>query len=1071
MSSKGNSSLTDLSQSLLGRFTPSPGSSHNSTNSSPTAHLTDKKKKDRFKDKEDGPKREPSKRERFKRLFSRKSDGGASLNATMSAEDVTHREGMFASNSSVESLQARDVDLRSRGSIDSLKSLKSTDIPKPKLLARDERIPLHVAKSRDNLRHSRSNSGLGFHPVRNLADLDSEDEPTEMSSEIRSPKRNGKDASLIPIPVSRVGPPSGLSSILSAATSASTTPTKRESPTPPASVSTSASTLSSPETPTSQPRSPSPPASTQLPRQVLRSPTNKSKAMKYGNLMKDANATIRPRIKTRKPSAALAERRVGTDETGNGFVVRPRSNSLPTLVGLGFVSDDESLKEKNATRSASGLAQRKGKEKAMDEDRRSPEVKKTAKLIEVKVLEKPVRQPQNSEQEEKVEQKPVEGQKQETPVESRKLDTPVFTPHEPEEEFQSPKELGQSPKVMHQPEPIQLPNDISLPMSPLTPSPALQDFPTLNRKTSLVKSEIDKWEKMRQEKSLGEKRKSFESTVSNASSGWTTDEDQSDIPQKKVGAVNVAPGIVAIGGTTEQLIKAQQEKMDTQQENMDKVAKEVQMVVDEAEAENKKVNGAALHFAPSMEGEASEIIAPATLEAAQPPKSQMSSPKATSRQVEVESLEKYLEKVEVGTFQDYLSPRLVPLPFEVEKDDELLETKEEGGDEDLDESSVFEAKKVAGSILLDSPTTSSLYEQPAENVLPSELPVEVLEEEETEEDEPDEQESEEEERDSDPESELETPESERSAEKRSIKEPDQETKHQVDLCSSATQTELLSPPPTPPPPAIQTRLQTTPALAFVPTPQIGPKPTPLPTVQIARPPIQGTRMEMPVLAGPSQHQYQGRLAQLPPNLPISAGTSLSPELRNELLEWLNVNFDRIDQERKAQRRRQLSVPKRRVVSGSGVPATIESESEEDDMSEYAFSTPDAAISPPSVAETNATQIRHRPRAPSVRSNHTITSVNPRGINANNNTTTQTVIMQTHYVTAYVPTQSKPGRSYYWVWVVVLSAVFLGFLLRYYYQRQKEHLYECGFPEEYVTICLPQSLVEDKCLSFFWPRRC
>ncbi|KAI5787729.1 hypothetical protein DFH27DRAFT_528157 [Peziza echinospora] len=106
---------------------------------------------------------------------------------------------------------------------------------------------------------------------------------------------------------------------------------------------------------------------------------------------------------------------------------------------------------------------------------------------------------------------------------------------------------------------------------------------SLNRKGSVVKAEIEKWEKKRQEeRGLGDKRKSFDSAVSNASSGWTTDEDQYEAAQKNSPAKGSEAVVRLTGGTQSEC---------AQLDRMEDVAQEVGSAVEEAEAEVSKAVG------------------------------------------------------------------------------------------------------------------------------------------------------------------------------------------------------------------------------------------------------------------------------------------------------------------------------------------------------------------------------------------------------------------------------------------------------------------------------------------------
>ncbi|KAF8416112.1 hypothetical protein EV426DRAFT_448661 [Tirmania nivea] len=193
-----NSSLTDLGQSLLGRFSSghhssSPGSTHsNDRDVSPTAEKESKKlkklrekekekEKEKDKDASGGPDRKPSKRDRIRKIFGRRSgsDGGSGLQSTISAEDLTHGEYLLPSNSSIGSMEPRDIDLRSRPSAESLAS--NFDVsPKPKMVAREERLSLTGGRSREELRHMRSTSTGSFWPARNIVDLDEVDSDEEV---------------------------------------------------------------------------------------------------------------------------------------------------------------------------------------------------------------------------------------------------------------------------------------------------------------------------------------------------------------------------------------------------------------------------------------------------------------------------------------------------------------------------------------------------------------------------------------------------------------------------------------------------------------------------------------------------------------------------------------------------------------------------------------------------------------------------------------------------------------------------------------------------------------------------
>ncbi|RPB27965.1 hypothetical protein L211DRAFT_475841 [Terfezia boudieri ATCC MYA-4762] len=744
-----NSSLTDLGQSLLGRLSSghhssSPGSTHsNDREASQTvekeskklkkAREKEKKEKDKDKDTSGGPDRKPSKRERLRKIFGRSSgsDGGSGLQSTTSAEDLMHGEDLLPSNSSITSIEPRDIDLRSRPSAESLAS--NFDIsPKPKMMAREERLSLYGGKSREELRHMRSTSMGSFLSARNIVHIDEiegdEEEvgkkdnnkevveepkqqdqqvqaapppsapapapiststsappasaPSPAAMEIGSPKRKGPRImgsmeSMIPIPnkaIRRVGSMSmsHLGSIISANAPTTNINITASTPSTPSKDKSRSQSISTPikdrsfSTSTLKDRSQSPattsasnsattttsptkrtlprPAANFTPSKLLnQSPSansSKSKSMKYGSLIDDANATIRPRInKARKPSAALTGM-VGDDDMMGG---RARSNSLPSGKRSGHNSEesgDDSSSGEMKRRSVSGMLVDKGKQKEVVKLEPLGEVKmpmmpsppineefeeKVEVDVEEKVIEPPVAvvdekvaeivEKMEATQLAALEVSPVEEtllKEQEKVIEEpaadkvaapgvedpeyEMIDHKIQATLPPEEEKEPRKTLEPEVEKKVQVELKPTAGEVAFPMPPTPLSPVVlpvsqitapqDDFPTLNRKPSLVKQEIDKWEKMAIQETIyspsndEEKRMSFESNVS---SGWTTDEDAAPVAvsRKKDDVVVVEKGVAA----------SEEEK--AQQEKVDRVAKEVHMLIDETEKEVRKHAGEA----------------------------------------------------------------------------------------------------------------------------------------------------------------------------------------------------------------------------------------------------------------------------------------------------------------------------------------------------------------------------------------------------------------------------------------------------------------------------------------------
>jgi len=1346
-----NSSLTDLGQSLLGRFSSghhssSPGSTHsNDRDASPAAEKESKKlkkarekekeKKEKDKDTSGGPDRKPSKRDRLRKMFGRRSgsDGGSGLQSTISAEDLMHGEYLLPSNSSIGSMEPRDVDLRSRPSAESLAS--NFDIsPKPKMVAREERLSLHGGKSREELRHMRSTSTGSFWPARNIVDLDEvgsdeeevgrkgnkeeagvekkeavepkQEEPTQRDQqdqaappapisipasapptsepspaamEIGSPKRKGPRImgsmeSMIPIPnksIRRVGSMStgSLGNIISANTSTTSINTTASTPSTPSKAKSRSQSISTPikdrsfSTSTSKDRSQSPattstsnsttstsPTKRTLPRPVAnltpskllnQSPganSAKSKAMKYGSLIDDANATIRPRIhKARKPSAALTEM-VGSDEMMGG---RGRSNSLPSGKRSGYNSEEsgeESSGGEIKRRSVSGMVVDKGKQKGvvkmeplgevktpmtppppngeglekkqMEEKVEEEAEEKAAEMVE-KMEVTPLPAPEVSpvpstpvealpkEQEKVVEEPAAQQQVAALGVEEPEYEmidhptqaTPPLEKEEKEERNAPEPEVESKVQVEVNPTPeeVALPmsptplSPVVLPMSPTTvpispihpttdflfpalnmepslplqgsedahaikkkPSLTLQDdFPTLNRKPSLVKQEIDKWEKMVQETTSSsskdeEKRKSFES---NASSGWTTDEDAAPMTVEEKKMVSVEKGVAAMS-----------EEEKAQQEKVDRVAKEVHLLIDETEKEVRKHVGEVTlplddeeeqSGAELYEEEAEEESAPTTVVPITPdeiptsprvvplpvplptsprsiptsprsiptspkhtardmsinsldqilgspktlplsPKNIPASPKATTRdipvdsldrllgspktipvslkiiparEVPVESLDKVLEEMETGTLESYLSPRLVPLPStdEVEEDnekevEEAEEEEEEEGEEEQEEeqeeeeydsdeegSVIYRSEKVAGSVTLESsPSTSSVYEHPIHRSRELEVvsgPEDEYEEEGTEEDEME-----------DIEEEEEGGEEQRKFEKvEAIVEKQQPLveKRKVELCTTATQTDYLSPPPTPPPVKDQERTKET-------------------TMESA---------QLLIMAQQSDQQ-------------IHAGTEngLSEEMKAELLKFLGENLNKLNEEKKKERlARKASKWNMGVSTESSSTGESSGSSDADAVVEKVdsvavMSTPEKeveevkevpAVAPPIPEETTNTApapVESTPTPAEVLLAPAVTTPGPATV-----ATTQTVIRETHYIT-YVHTTDH----FHWLKVLAFLLLIITAVTHKYFDMQEEHLYECGYPPEYKCLCLPEGwlgLEEPVCKCVFWPRTC
>ncbi|KAF8446858.1 hypothetical protein BGX38DRAFT_1192694 [Terfezia claveryi] len=83
--------------------------------------------------------------------------------------------------------------------------------------------------------------------------------------------------------------------------------------------------------------------------------------------------------------------------------------------------------------------------------------------------------------------------------------------------------------------------------------------------------------------------------------------------------------------------------------------------------------------------------------------------------------------------------------------------------------------------------------------------------------------------------------------------------------------------------------------------------------------------------------------------------------------------------------------------------------------------------------------------------------------------TQTVIRETHYFT-YVHTTDR----FYWLNALTFLLLLIIFVFGRYFDMQKEHLYECGYPPEYKCLCLPVGWLgreEPVCKCIFWPRTC
>ncbi|KAF8460046.1 hypothetical protein BDZ91DRAFT_431988 [Kalaharituber pfeilii] len=910
-------SFMDLQQSLLGRFTPSPGSAHST---SPTPQTTDKKHK------EDTTKKGSSKREKIRRWLSRRSDSGHRLHATISAEELGQAgELILPSNSSIESMRTRDIDLRSRASAESLQS--NQDAPqRPKMVAREEKSPLLMRASKEDL--NRSTPGLGFYPVKNLVEMDSEDE----SIGIRSPKRKskmmnfGEGPSMIPLPVSKYAPSAGLSTILSAGTSASGSPTKSGSQSP---------------------------AATQLPRPILHSPTSRSKAMKYGNLANDGNATIRPRLqRVRKASGALAEARVGIDASGTGFVTRPRSNSLPTLAGMSLDSDDEDS-ERGPNRNASRIPN-KGKEKAKVDT--------------------------------------------ESPAEAKTIDKPAVTPKEPEDEAPSSIEA------------IPGPEEIPLPTSPAITSPSINpltstmtapvtspvlspvtppNFSTVESEQPEVTTELEQWELKNEESSVADKRRSFESVVSNVSSGWTTDEEQSDNNRKATGITNIAPGAVTIGSTTEQQLKEQQEKME-------RVTKEVELVREQAEAVVRRAADRVASTTSGLEEQEMDqeeeeeevkeeqmekrdketeqqiartpVVSPVLAEALPfSPSKLPTSPKKSGREMRVESLDQLLEKMEDSRLESYLSPRLVPLPKESEQD--VVEMQERDEEDEMSESVGLVGTKVAGSVLLDSPITSQILESTEAD-------------EETEEDEVVKDEN------------------------KHDEDMKSDAKRHVVLTSSATQTDLPSPPPTPPSAAPEHAIPSS------------------STQTVSHPALE---------------------AILPTHL---QGAALSAEFKAEVLQFLAEKIPSLVAET-AVRKRSRTSKTRKISEISKVEEPGSEESQEPSTDEEVLAT--------------ALKGKHTDRSPSI-----VTGAKLIGGTTSTSDVAATPIAngETKEAAPLSLTMVQPHQSTYlvyypplqkWLFRAFTLGMFIATIivpLRFYLYLLHEH-HECGFKENYLCLCGPE----------------
>lgn len=1044
-----NSSFVDLSQtlSMFGRFAPSPGSS-NSTEGSPT----DKRSKPK-KEKEIGLERKSSTREKLKRMFGKKSgsDGGSILQSTISAEDLSHDEFVLPSNTPLDSPGARDVDLRSRPSADSLTS--SAEISKPRMQAREEKGLLSLRRSREELGHRRSHSGLSY-----MVDVDSSDEGDKKDSalaDMKSPKRKprvmGPMESMIPVPKGRMGQTgvAGLGTILSASPSANITPVtgtpKSQSPAPMTS-------------PTKNPYS----------RPAVRSPTsNKAKAMKYGSLNDEANATIRPRLKTRKPSAPLA--RIGIDDADGS--VRARSNSLPALASSEESSDSGSSgsddakqsirhrkkNEKNKTKGSSS-SESDSSESSSSESGKSVILRDTSagvagdtSLPRLSLFTEEFLSQQGevaASVEDSAEEQDRGLQIDETPdtlPPKEAIQHPEMT--SPEDilfpgSLASPETISGIPSLNTQlpqsPPPLE---GISPPASPIV-AQVNYDSPTLNRKPSLVKQEINKWEQKLQESltpsQASGKRGSFESTRSNTSSGWTTDEDQlGGSTQQKGMSRRVTSSLDAIGASEEEL-------------RLERVAKEVHLLIDETEQEVRKhrigreevVEHADMEMSKDHQGNGLQEELTPTAPVPASPRSvhtPMSSPPSTNgrldfpsasasegdglasqksefREVPVESLDNVIKEVEIGSLDNHLSPRLIPLPSGSEQELVVSDEVQYDEDDDLEGSVIFEPTKVAGSILLDSPTNSSVYEHPISRRKSQSVDVDVVSEPEDIVSEPEDVVSEHEDVVSASESEdTETEEDDEG----DVSPADRKKKgvginmHQIILCSTATQTDLLLP---------------------------------------MLPPVLGAGSEASQATdmGSAEHVNLGHTS-------YNWDFILSDGQKTEMMwSWILENWDKLTQEQQ----RKYSVRLRRLSSNSATRRNsisgVGTDGEQETVGVQS-------------SETTSTTISRLGRGDSAGTRSGSADASPASTTESSTKEVVTVNHQISYAGA--------GNWAFWLKMLVLFVSALAVSLWIYVTMGQHHLFECGYAPEYQCACLPETVYgvnlfgEEQCLCVFWPRIC
>lgn len=982
-----NSSFVDLSQSLLGRFAPSSGSSH-STEGSPTDNRNKQKK-----EKESVLERKPSRREKIKRfMFGKRggSDGGSILQSTISAEDLSHDEYILPSNTSLDSPGTRDVDLRSRPSADSLTS--AVEVSKPKMQAREEKSLLFMRRSREELGHRRSHSGLAY-----LVDVDSSDEGDKKDAalaDVRSPKRKprvmGSMESMIPVPKGRAGPTggAGLGTILSASPSANITPVtgtpKSQSPVP--SISPTKNSHSRP---------------------TVKSPTsNKAKVMKYGSLNDEANATIRPRLKTRKPSAPLA--RVGIDDADGS--VRARSNSLPVLASSEESSDSGSSSSEDAPLPIM-----------------SPSVEEEISLQQDGLV---------SGNGEKVEEHEQDLQADETsdalPLEEV-TQHPEMTP--PEDipllsSLTSPETTGDIPSLNTElSEPSLLSEVILLPESPAASQP-----PTLNRKPSLVQQHIDKFNQLQAPSHVNGKRGSFESTRSNTSSGWTTDED---MQEGSTASCMATSSLDTVDISKEEELR-QQEKIErtykevhqlfdeTEQQQVGSLEEVEQLVGREEVVDHTEINKD--HQGKEFQEETSPMsILNSPISSAPEENSTQgipTPPKSEVREVPVESLDNVIKEVETESLDNHLSPRLIPLPSACEQ--ELIASDEgqyddhdgdddgdDGGDDDDDDmegSVIFEPTKVAGSILLDSPANSSVYEHPISRRKSQCVDTDVVSEPEDIVSEPEDVVSEHE--DIVPEPEINDTETEEDDEEDAVKVEKLDKRVLVDgnnkgidinkrniVRSTTTQTDFL---PTLPP-APETGAETS----------------------------QATVMESAGNANLAKH-WGGRL---------SDGQGM------EIWNWLAENLERAPEE--LQRRiRGLGNSGMQSNSISGVGADGEQKTESSGIT--------SVVSPLRPANSASTITGFADASP--------TSTTGRSA--------KEVFIVNHQV-SYV----GAANWAYWLKILVLFVVVFLLSLRWYYSIENHHLNECGYAPEFRCACLPETVHgvklfgKGQCFCVFWPTFC